>query len=326
MQAHVLTRLAPLALVLASAACGGDAASGTTTPPPPPPPQSFPTGQGAAALFDVATWNVEWFGDTGNGPTNETLQRQNVAATMAGLDQDLWALQEVVDANQFAALVAALPGHAGLLANDAQVQGGAQWYSDFGNREQKVALVWRTSVATLLGVKVILTANDNAFAGRPPLEARFRVTLPSGTEEIVVIALHAKAGTTADDHARRRAASQALETYLRATWPTQKVFVLGDFNDDLDTSIRLGEPSPYANFLADPSAFGAPTLALSQAGLRSTVGFTDMIDHHVVSNEAMAAYQTGSARAFRVDEVITNYASTTTDHFPVLARYAIGTP
>lgn len=326
MQALALTRLAVLALTLAAAACGGGDDAGTTAPPPPSPPPTFPTGQGSATLLDVATWNVEWFGDAGNGPTNETLQRQNVAATIAGLDQDLWALQEVVDASQFAALVNALPGYAGLLANDAEVQGGAQWYSDFGNREQKLALVWRTATTTLLGAKVILTANDNAFAGRPPLEARFRITLPSGTEDVVVIVLHAKAGTTADDHARRTAASQALETYLRGTWPTQKVFILGDFNDDLDTSIRLGQPSPYANFLADPASFGAPTLALSQAGLRSTVGFSDVIDHHLVSNEAMAAYQAGSARAFRADDVIPGYATTTTDHFPVLARYAIGAP
>jgi endonuclease/exonuclease/phosphatase family metal-dependent hydrolase len=327
MQAHVLTRLAALALLCSATACGGNDAGGTTTPPSPPsPPPSFPSGQGSAALLDLATWNIEWFGDAGNGPTNETLQRQNVAATIAGLDQDLWALQEVVDAAQFTTLVGALSGYAGLLANDAQVQGGAQWYSDFGNREQKVALVWRTATMSLLGAKVILTANDNAFAGRPPLEARFRVTLPSGTEDVVVIVLHAKAGTSADDHARRTTASQALEGYLHATWPTQKVFVLGDFNDDLDTSIRLGEPTPYANFLADPAAFGAPTLALSQASVRSTVGFNDMIDHHLVTNEAMAAYQAGSARAFRVDEILTSYSSTTTDHYPVLARYAFGTP
>lgn len=331
-------RLATLLLLAGAFGCGGANAPSSTTPPPPPapppapppppppPPPTFPVGQGSATLLDLATWNIEWFGDVGNGPTNETLQRQNVAATIAGLDQDLWALQEVVDATQFTTLVGALPGHAGLLANDPQVQGGVQWYSNFGNREQKVALVWRTAVATLLGARVILTTNDNAFAGRPPLEARFRVALPAGTEEIVVIVLHAKAGRTADDHARRTAASQALEAYLRATWPTQKVFVLGDFNDDFDTSIRIGQPSPYANFLADPAAFGAPTLALSQAGIRSTVGFTDMIDHHLVTNEAMAVYQAGSARAFRVDEVIASYSTTTTDHYPVLARYAIGTP
>ena len=34
-------------------------------------------GKGSATTLDIASWNIEWFGDTGNGPSNETLQLQN---------------------------------------------------------------------------------------------------------------------------------------------------------------------------------------------------------------------------------------------------------
>jgi hypothetical protein len=39
--------------------------------------------QGMASTLDVGNWNIEWFGATDFGPTNETLQSQNVRDVMA---------------------------------------------------------------------------------------------------------------------------------------------------------------------------------------------------------------------------------------------------
>src|SRR5262249_49513315 len=105
---------------------------------------------------------------------------------------------------------------------------------------------------------------------------------------------------------------------------TQKVWVVGDFNDDVDTSITTGNASPYANFVTDTARYRFPTKALSDAGIASTTSFPDTIDHHLNSNEANATYVAGSVEVFRVDSFIPNYGSTTSDHFPVLSRYTFG--
>src|SRR5262249_10720552 len=67
-----------------------------------------------------------------------------------------------------------------------------------------------------------------------------------------------------------------------------------------------------------------PSRALSDAAIASTASNPGTIDHHLNSNEANATYVAGSVEVFRVDSFISNYASTTSDHFPVLSRYTFG--
>ena len=277
--------------------------------------------RGAPLDLDVATWTLEWFGDPNLGPSDDALQLSNARDVMAGADQDVWGVQEVVDTTDFRQLVQALPGYAGVVASDAMVIGGSANYSA---SEQKVALVYRTSVATLVGARVILAANQTEFAGRPPVEYRLRVSLNGATEELVFIVLHAKAFADAESWSRRQAASVLLKDYIDTTWPTAPVFVVGDLNDDLDTSILAGSPTPYANFLSDAARYLAPTKSLSDAGIASTVSYPDIIDHQIVTDELAARYRAGSAAVYRVDAYIPSYGTSTTDHFPVLTRFAIG--
>ena len=281
-------------------------------------------GKGTDTTLDIASWNIEWFGDTSNGPTNEALQLQNARAVIAGADMDIWGVAEIVSLAQWNNLKAQLPGYAGFIAKEPNVVNGAAFYSDFNNTEQNVGILYKTSIATVTDARVILTANDFDFAGRPPMQVTLRVTLNGATENIVVIVLHAKCCSDSDSWTRRRNAANALKSYLDANFPTQKVWVIGDFNDDVDTSITPQHASPYANFVNDTASYRFPTKALSDAGIASTVSFPDTIDHHLNSNEANGAYVAGSVEAFRVDSFIPNYGSTTSDHFPVLSRYTFG--
>jgi endonuclease/exonuclease/phosphatase family metal-dependent hydrolase len=278
-------------------------------------------GQGAPDTLDVGSWNIEWFGATGMGPSDEKLQLDNARAVIAGTNMDVWGLAEIVSQSQFEKLEAALPGYAGLTVSDPQVVGGASSYSA---SEQKLAILYRTSVATLLSARVILSASDDVFAGRPPLEARLRVTLSGTSEEVVLIVLHAKAMDDDQSYQKRAKASAALKTYLNGTYPSQKVIVVGDFNDDVDKSITAGKASPYANFVGDSARYRFPSAELSLAGVATTTGYPDAIDHHLTSNELYARYVASSVEAYRVDEYIGNYANSTSDHFPVLSRYRFG--
>ncbi|HEX2687383.1 MAG TPA: lamin tail domain-containing protein [Kofleriaceae bacterium] len=278
--------------------------------------------KGAATTLDIGSWNLEWFGDTANGPTDEALQLSNVRDVIGGTDFDLWGLEEVVSTTQFNSLVSGLPGYAGFLANDPSVVNGPAFYSDFSNLEQKVGLLYKTSVVSVQSAAVILTQNDFDFAGRPPLEVKLRVSLNGTTEDEVVIVMHPKCCSDSSSYQRRVNASNALKTYLDATYPTQKVWVIGDWNDDVDTSIFPGHASPYQNFVSDSAHYTVQTKVLSDAGLASTVNNPDVIDHHMNTNEVAGTYIAGSAEIYRVDAFVPGYGTTTSDHYPVLTRYA----
>lgn len=323
--------VAPL-IALTLAACGGGSSTGTaptpttptapTTPTTPPAPSGFTVPAiGSAALLDVGTWNVEWFGDASNGPSDEVKQASQVRAVLAAAGVDIWGLQEVVSATSFRELVNGLTGYAGVLATDAIVTDGARFYSDFNNTEQKVALIVNSAVASVLDARVILVDKDYEFAGRPPVEFLVRVTLNGSVDTIPVIVLHAKAGSDATSYARRLAASTALKNWAEQTYPARPVWIIGDFNDDFDTSITTGQPSPYEAFVRDTVRWSTPTKALSDARIASTVSYPDIIDHHLLTRPAGLRYVAQSARAWRLDSIIPSYKSTTTDHYPVIAQY-----
>jgi len=155
-------------------------------------------GKGTETTLDIASWNIEWFGDTSNGPTNEALQLQNARDVIAGADMDIWGVAEIVSLAQWNNLKAQLPGFAGFIAKEPNVVNGAAFYSDFNNSEQNVGILYKTSIATVTDARVILTASDFDFAGRPPLQVTLRVTLNGATENIVVIVLHAKCCSDSD--------------------------------------------------------------------------------------------------------------------------------
>ena len=58
-------------------------------------------GKGTDTTLDIASWNIEWFGDPSNGPTNEALQLQNARAVIAGADMDIWGVAEIVSLTQW---------------------------------------------------------------------------------------------------------------------------------------------------------------------------------------------------------------------------------
>ncbi len=278
-------------------------------------------GIGTDSTLDIATWNLEWFGHSGRGPGNETLQLNNVYKIMAGLEMDLWSVQEITSRAHFNRLLSSLAGYEGFLANDPMVTDGAAYYNDFGNRELKVGLIYNTSVASVERAKVILKDNNYEFAGRPPVEVRLRVTVVGQKIDLVMILLHAKAGAGKDDWKRRKTAAAALNSYLDRNHSASHVIVCGDFNDDVDLSITASKASSYKIFVDDSSNYIFPTKALSEAGITSTVFYSDMVDHHLVTDEFMTFYIPGSAQVCFADTYLLNYDGTTSDHYPVLTRF-----
>ena len=271
---------------------------------------------GQPGTIDVATWNMEWFGSWHEGPNDEARQLAGARALVSALELDLWAVEEVVSQSQFDDLLAGLPLD-GLLANDPSVEGG----SYYGAGEQKVGIIYRPELLELISARTILRDQSYAFAGRPPLEVEMREA--GGGAPFYLIVLHAKASRGLADWQRRRDGALALADYLAGERAGDDVLLIGDYNDDLDESTRGSSPSPYADLVA---SWFFPTWSIAVSD-QSTTAFGGLpIDHALAAGGLADAYVPGSAAVFPADDYIDDYGQTTSDHLPVLMRFARGGP
>lgn len=267
------------------------------------------------STIEIASWNIEWFGAPDFGPTDEALQLDRVATVLEQLDVDLMGVEEVVSEVAFAEVMARLPNKHAVLASDAER--GREFYSD---DEQKVGLIMHERFS-VTRARLILTEHVLDFAGRPPLEVQLSFEEAGQTRSLVVIVVHLKASEDKASYALRLRSAQALKDYLDSEHPTRWVAVIGDFNDDLTSSITYLEWSPFRSLQSEPDKLRFVTKPLSDARESTTVGHGRPIDHHLITNELAERYLEGSARVLRLDKAIKRYGQTTSDHFPVLSRY-----
>ena len=276
--------------------------------------QSIPQ-YGLSNKLDVACWNVEWFGSTTNGPSNEILQFNNILNVLKSTKIDIWALEEVSDVSVFNQLMDSLPNFKGLVAPIGQTQ--------------KTALLYDTIQFKVLSQNLIITNQYYDFSsGRYPFEVVLSAKNSNDTLVLIVVHLKANVGTTVEKQEswqRRKNAAKHLKTYLDTYRANDKVIVLGDFNDDTDTSIFIGNATPFDTLLNDSGYYQFLTKTLSLQKTSSTVGYTDMIDHQMISNELFMQYNSASCKVLRLDSFISNYSNTTSDHFPVFASYNFST-
>ena len=267
---------------------------------------------GTDTTVDVVCWNTEWLGDALNGPTNEITQMKNVVAVIKGMDMDLWGMCEVSSSAAWDTLRARLPEYDGVISTWSQTQ--------------KTALLYRKSMFRVLSAQHILAVYEREFAsGRLPLEVMLEVNSGVKKDTVYAIVIHLKAntGTTAEkaeSYDFRKRSSEALKDYMDAR-KTRKFLVIGDWNDDLDVSIYNNLTTPFARILTDTAGYFFPSRALTLAGQRSTVSYSNMIDHQMVNRAMRPYYLANSASVFRADAYIVGYGSNTSDHYPVFARY-----
>jgi endonuclease/exonuclease/phosphatase family metal-dependent hydrolase len=299
----------------------------------------------AASTLDVVNWNVEWFGSTTLGPTNDNLQEQNIKTILQNLNADVYALEEVVSEPRLANIVSQMPGYSYVLSNYGSYTNPNQVGAGSLADAQKLGLIYKTALfpggvtsQALLsaGVNTAADITNPAYnwyaSGRFPFMVTGTTTLNGVTKQIRFVITHAKANTspTLTSYARRKAGNDSLRIHLNTFYPNDNIIFLGDFNDDLDSTITAGinpKLSSYKQFTDDVANFFSPTLALSLAGKKSTVSYNDVIDHVMVSNEMQCSYLPGSASIITdVTSLVTNYGSTTTDHYPVFTRYLFVQP
>lgn len=296
--------------------------------------------QNAATTLNVVNWNIEWFGSTGNGPSDETLQQANAKKVMDYLDADVYAVAEIVSAASFGSLVNSLAAPYSYVIGE-YCSGGTT--AGACASSQKLALAYKTGVMSNVTARPLLISSPAAItnwaSGRVPFLVTGNVNKNGQTTVVNFIVLHAKANTgntqdQIDSYFERKAGVQELKDTLDTYFPNANVIILGDFNDDLDRTIApttgADTVSSYQSLVADSTdgnSYRSLTLPLSNFKLSSTTGNPEVIDHVVISNEMAPRYLIPFASLYNDIDVlanIANYAGTTSDHYPVLTRFNFG--
>jgi PKD repeat protein len=296
-----------------------------------------------ALTLDVVNFNVEWFSITANGPTNEALQLQNLKTFIQTMDADVYALQEIGNQTYspntvggFTKLLNELAplGYAGMRSPHPYVPSPS--YGNDQTAVQGLAFIYKTSVVTNPDFTVVLDGyvpssypTDPAkfwASGRYPYMMAADVTINGVSKSIKFINIHAKSGSDADAYTRRIADVQILKEHLDTNYPNDNIILLGDYNDDVDTSINPGNPSSYQGLVDDIADYQVITKSLSEAGLATTYSYPDAIDHVTISNELFNDYIPNSAGREVISGFITNPASTLSDHYPISSRFILTSP
>jgi hypothetical protein len=334
------------------------------TPIPSPSASCGPLGSQsipADSTLDVTCWNVEWLGNTTTspsalGPTNDAQQMTNVLQVLNTVKSDIFCIEEVCDHKQFIARVKTdLPKY--------KVRCQTKYYSHFFDSpettsattfSQKVCFVYDSTVVTAVDTISLLASQygynltpvptpypNNWASGRLPFMFIGDVKIGNVTKQIHFVGLHAKSGSAVADYNRRKQDVIDLKAKLDTDYPNANIMMLGDYNDDLDTSIAAGKASSYANFVNDNVNYKQVSRALSLCGVSSTAKYTDIIDHFMLSNEFGVLPASGATpspslsgiyylektiNVSRPINYVTNYTTTTSDHYPVNARFTFKLP
>lgn len=256
--------------------------------------------------LEIVNWNLEWFGSTANGPTNKAQQEANVQTILQNIGADIYGLVEVVDEAALARVVGNMPGYSYIISDYGSHTNPYESNPGPLSAAQKEAFVYKTSMFSNITTAPLVTEgvntpedlNNPAFnwfaSGRYPFMMKADVTLNGLPKTMRFVLLHGKADTDNGSYIRRKNGSDTLKFTLNNLYPNDNIIVFGDINDDLDSTISEQinpRITSYIAFRADTvTTFTAPTLALSIAGKKSTVGYNDMIDHVIVSNEVIPYY------------------------------------
>lgn len=262
---------------------------------------------GTDSTLEVMTWNLEHF------PKLGLISLDSVEQVVRSVDPDVIAFQEIDNYLYFHALADSLPGW------EAFPQGPP--YSG-------LAYLSKASQVQVTSVYEIYDSQSRPFP-RPPLvmEMQFQ------NESYVIIDLHLKCcgdgyidtNNLWDEESRRVEAMGLLYQYIDNYFSTEKVIVLGDFNDILTDAPAN---NTMYNFLSDTANYLFADLDIAN-GSNSEWSFPSWpshLDHILISNEFFLDYAADSSctHTISIDNYMpggfNQYEQIMSDHRPVVLR------
>jgi hypothetical protein len=292
--------------------------------------------QSSNTTLDVVSWNIEWFGATGNGPSNKNLQEQNVVKVLRYLNADIYGICEVVDTMRFRRVVDSLGSdkYAYQIADfgtNATTPYSSAWLSD-----QKTAFIYDKNIFSNVSFRAFMSVSPSAYSnwatGRLPYLMSATATINGVAKNINFFLLHAKSGATSSDYSRRAAGAIEMKDSIDKQFPNSFNLIIGDYNDILSGTICTSCGALYTSsfdvIVKDSVNYKSLTLPLQLAGKTSEIGYSNsVIDNHVVSAKGYNYYVANSiAIKTDVTNVVSNYTSgNTSDHYPVFSQYNLST-
>ena len=281
--------------------------------------------------LDVVNWNLEWFGGS-LGPSDDDRQMFYAGKVMDSMNADIYVLQEIVDTARLGALARSLQNGpydyaVSLYASNSNNQLNGNWSSG-----QKLAFIYRKTFFSNVisrGFTQFSNRSDNSYNwanGRFPFLLESNVTIDGITKKIIFLSVHGKAELgDYDDYLRRKGASDLMYDSLNFVYPTNHVLIAGDYNDDLDQTISSrypGSPTPYIAFMNDQFRYSPLSYWNTIRGDNSYIGYPNMVDHSIASNEMQADYVPFSCVVRKdVETLVPFYSQDLSDHYPIQSRF-----
>lgn len=239
--------------------------------------------------LDIATWNIKLF------PENGATTVEAVQEIIDNFNADIIAVQEVHDPAEFYKLATALPDW------EAQV-----YNSDF----LSLGFIYNTcEILSVSDIKVLNIGDTYPF---PRLPVEMKAMHLNGLE-VILINVHLKCCTTNNGYDRRVAASEILKNYIDTTYPEENVILLGDMNDEIETS-----GSPFSNFISDETNYLFTDMAIATGGSKhfSYPSWPSHLDHILVTNELFDNIST--TQTVKLENCVNSYSTVVSDHRPVI--------
>jgi exonuclease III len=257
--------------------------------------------------FDIMTWNLE------NFPKNE-FTVDYVAKIIDSLDIDVIALQEIKFNHSFKELLLRLPNY-----NGSRVK--------FSKHKKRLAFIYKKDIE-VKNIYQICKLNHFPFE-IPFSRAPFVFELEWNSVPFIIINNHFSNGNK--NYKRREYASKLLKSYVDKNFKSDKVIILGDFNDKLTDSSNV---NIFQNFLddkenyliADRNLANLDSIIYSFPRLHLNPEKSSHIDHIIISNELFEEFKSPNSKI----EVITlenqlknnwqEYYNYISDHRPVALK------
>ena len=266
---------------------------------------------GTDTTLEIATWNLENF-----AKDNENTVAAVIKAVVA-MDIDIIALQEISNPLEFQALVDGLEGWSGFQATSHSFINLGFLYKTGGKLEEP------TFNEILAGLPQPDPLNRNPFV----LSSSF-----DGKPFIVINNHYWCCGNGVidenvpdDREYLRLQASQVLDEYIRDNYAGQRVFMVGDLNDELTDKAVDNVFQPFLD-APDFYNFVDMDIALGDRLGWSFPGFPSHLDHILITAPLFEAYQ-GATTLVQVVPLHTfltrgfpQYDALISDHLPVVLK------
>ncbi|MBT3299422.1 MAG: hypothetical protein HN657_06070 [Candidatus Marinimicrobia bacterium] len=267
---------------------------------------------GTESTLDILTWNLEWF-----PKSNQTVSR--VSEIIYSLQADIVALQEIVSLSALNQIVEQLN----------QYDDNNNWLAYFSGEAngswQELAYIINTNAINIPQEPYQIYQNDGTAFPRSP----FVIHLTTNGKEWIIINNHLKCcgdGTlesdTWDEENRRQQASFLLESYIEENWNTERVIIVGDYNDEIQ---ETESNNVFWNFISQPELykFADMEIANGHSSGYSYPTWPSHLDHILISNELFDAFDASESKisVIKIDDYLdggwNEYDTYISDHRPV---------